>query len=68
MSSLERGPGKKRGWSLSAAKDLVGVFTRDRWAVCVCESYAQREPEKLRREKLQCPSACWDIAQGSEGS
>lgn len=29
---LERGPGKeKRGWSLSAAKDLVGVLKRDRW-------------------------------------
>lgn len=30
------GTGKKRGWSLSAAKDLVGVFTGDRWIVCVC--------------------------------
>lgn len=46
---LERGPGKERGWSLSAAKDLVGVFSRDRWTVCLRE-HAQKERERRTKE------------------
>lgn len=65
------GTGKKRGWSLSAAKDLVGVFMRDRWIVCVCVGGIQgkeREREKGRVTKkgeVTMPTACWDSAQGS---
>lgn len=64
------GTGKKRGWSLSAAKDLVGVFTRDRWIVCVCagEYRERRERERGRVTKkgeVTMPTACWDSAQGS---
>lgn len=28
--------GEVEEWSLFAARDLVGVFTRDRWIVSVC--------------------------------
>lgn len=36
LLKIGNGRGEKKEWSLFAARDLVGVFTRDRWIVCVC--------------------------------
>lgn len=62
---LKRGPGKKRGWSLSAAKDLVGVYAGDRWIVCVCKSTHRKRGRVTKKGEVTMPKACWDSAQGS---